>query len=257
MKRNSSDEVSGVLLARLRPVTAFETLLAQKASPARLLEAARRALSAIDRDTIAALEGMIADLDDGVSRKLSELEADIADMARANGWRLEGNWPTFQVERGIELRVEAKKGAVRVAGQTIDATDINAIGDAVRQAIRDLVPKGFSAQEMLEQLRRSHAALRPHGGQIPILELYGRFVMDGQTQRFWKDARADRFIGLSVDQFRARLSKMLEEGANVARDGSELRMLPPLDPKDALFVYQPGEGRFGYVGRIEFVARDR
>lgn len=257
MKKNRSHDIAGTLSARLRPVTAFETLLGQKASPARLLEAARGALSAIDRETVAALERLIADLDDGVLRKLSELEADIVDLARTSGWRLEGIWPTFQVERGIELRVEATKRIVRVAGQAIDATDINAIGDAVRLAIRDLVPKGFSAHDMMEQLRRSHVALRPDGGQVPILELYGRFVIDVQTQRFWKDARADRFIGLSVDQFRARLSRMLEEGATVARGGSELRMLPPLDPKDALFVYQPAEGRFGYVGRIEFVEPGR
>jgi hypothetical protein len=257
MKKNRSDDIAGVLSGRLRLVTTLETLLRQKAPPARLLEAARGALSAIDRETVAALESLIADLDDGVVRKLSELEADIGDLARTSGWRLEGIWPTFQVERGIELRVEATKRIVRVAGQAIDATDIDAIGDAIRLAIRDLVPKGFSAHDMLEQLRRSHVALRPEGGQIPILELYGRFVMDVQTQRFWKDARSDRFIGLSVDQFRARLSRMLEDGATVARDGSELRMLPPLDPKDALFVYQPGEGRFGYVGRIEFVVRGR
>lgn len=257
MKKNRSDDVAGALSARLRPLTAFEALVGQKASPARLLEAARGALSAMDRDTIAALERLIADLDEGVVRKLSELEADIGDLARAHGWRLEGIWPTFQVERGIELRVEATKRIVRVAGQAIDATDIDAIGNAVRLAIRDLVPNGFSAHDMLEQLRRSHAALRPEGGQIPIMDLYGRFVMDVQTQRFWKDARADRFVGLSVDQFRARLSRMLADGVTVARDGSELRMLPPLDPKDALFVYQPGEGRFGYVGRIEFVTRNR
>lgn len=255
MKKTKSRDGNMSIAARLRPVAAFEVLLGQKASPFRLLEAARRAASAMDADTIAALERTIADLDDAVVRKLSELEADIGDMARANGWRLEGIWPTFQVERGVELRVEIAKRIVRIAGKATDATDMDAIGDAVRQAIRDLVPETFSSHDMLEQLRRSHAALRPDGGQIPILELYVRFVMDSQSQRFWKDASADRFVGVSVDQFRARLSKMLEDGATVARDGSQLRMLPPLDPKDALFVYQPGEARFGYVGRIEFVGK--
>lgn len=257
MKKTGSGVIDASVAARLRPVTNLETLLGQKAAPAALLEAARAALAAMDRDTIGALERMIADLDDAIVRELSELEADIADMARARGWRLEGIWPTFQIERGVELRVETAKRIVRVAGQAIDATDIGAIAEAVRRGIRDLVPRGFSSHDMLEQLRRSHAALRPEGGQIPILELYARFVMDGQSPRFWKDARAERFSGLSVDQFRARLSKMLEDGATVARDGSELRLLPPLDPKDALFVYQPGEGRFGYVGRIEFVTTTR
>lgn len=257
MKKQGSGDLGVNIATRLRPVATLETLLAQKTSPAKLLDAARAAVSAMDRDTIAALERMISDLDDAILRKLSELEADIGDMSRTNGWRLEGIWPTFQVERGVELRIEAAKRIVRVGGQAVDATDIGSIADAVRQAIRDLVPKGFSSHDMLEQLRRSHATLRPEGGQIPILDLYGRFVMDSQSQRFWKDARAERFVGLSVDQFRARFSRMLEDGATVARDGSELRMLPPLDPKDALFVYQPGEGRFGYIGRIEFVAKNR
>lgn len=255
MKEVKSGDDSTTVAARLRPVAAFEALLGQKASPVRLLEAARAAASAIDGITIAALERTIAHLEDTVARKLSELEADLRDIARVNSWRIEGIWPTFQVERGIELRVETAKRIVRVAGQAIDATDIDAICHAVRQAIRDLVPKAFSSQDMLEQLQRSHAALRPDGGQIPILDLYGRVVMDCQSQRFWRDARADRFVSISIDQFRARLSKMLEDGTIVTRDGSELRMLPPLDPKDALFVYQPAEGRFGYVGRIEFVRR--
>lgn len=255
MKKIRSGDDSDTVAARLRPVAAFEALLGQKASPVKLLEAARAAAAAMDGDIIAALERTIANLDDIVARKLSELEADIVDMAHVNGWRIEGIWPTFQVERGVELRVETAKRIVRVAGQAIDATDTDAIRNAVSQAIRDLVPKAFSSRDMLEQLRRSHAALRPDGGQIPILDLYGRFVMDCQSQRFWKDARADRFVSVSVDQFRARLSKMLEDGTTVAEDGSELRMLPPLDPKDAFFVYQPGERRFGYVGRIEFVRR--
>jgi hypothetical protein len=241
------------LVAQLRPIAAFEALLREGASPVRLLEAARAAASSLASDTIDALQRTIAELDEAVLRRLSELEADLRDMANSNGWRLEGMWPTFQIERGVEVKVETAKRIVRIAGSPVDATDVDAIVHAIQQAIHDLVPKTFSSQDMLEQLRSSHAALRPAGGQIPILELYGRFVMDSQSQRFWRDARADRFVAVSVDQFRARLSRMLEEGANVARDGTELRLLPPLDPKDALFVYLPVEGRFGFVGRIEFV----
>lgn len=223
-------------------------------SPARLLEAARDALSALSSETTLALERTIAELDDAIVRRISELEADLHELAQANGWLLEGTWPTFQVERGVEVRVEAAKRIVRVAGQALDATDLEAIAEALRQAVRDLVPRTFSSHDMLEQLRRSHAALRPEGGQVPILDLYGRFVMDSQSPRFWRDARSDRFAGISIDQFRARLARMLDDGATVARDGSELRLLPPLDPKNALFIHQPAEGRFGYVGRIEFVA---
>jgi hypothetical protein len=59
---------------------------------------------------------------------------------------------------------------------------------------------------------------------------------------------------MSMDQFRARLSRALEKTAITTPDGRELRLLPPIDPKHAVFLYQPAEGRFGFVGRIEFVS---
>ncbi|MES0171908.1 hypothetical protein [Mesorhizobium sp. M0006] len=254
MKKIRTKTGNEELGAQLRPIVVFHALLNERASPARILGAARTAASVLTSEMIARLERTIAELDEMVQRRLSELEADLRDMARSNGWRLEGTWPTFQIERGVEVRVEIAQSIVRVAGSPVDATDTVAIGDAVREATRDLMPKTFSSQDMLEQLRRSHAALRPEGGQVPILDLYGRFVMDSQSQRFWRDATADRFVAVSVDQFRARLSRMLED-VHVALDGSELRLLPPIDPKDALFIYLPVEARFGYVGRIEFVGR--
>jgi hypothetical protein len=59
---------------------------------------------------------------------------------------------------------------------------------------------------------------------------------------------------MSMDQFRARLSRALEKAAITTPDGRELRLLPPIDPKHAVFLYQPAEERFGFVGRIEFVS---
>jgi hypothetical protein len=38
-------------------------------------------------------------------------------------------------------------------------------------------------------------------------------------------------------------------------DGRELRLIPPIEPSDSIYLYQPSERRFGYVGRIEFAAR--
>jgi hypothetical protein len=257
VKRGTTKSDNEELLARLRPIIALERQLQKQASPASILEAARTALPSLSSETVAAVERLISEVAGSIKRRLSEFESDLRDLAQANGWRLEGTWPTFQIERGVEVRIDEANSTVRVAGSTVDATDLDAITNAVRTAVRDLVPKGFSPSTMLEQLRESHAALRPEGGQVPILDLYARFVMDNQSKRFWRDARTDRFSGISADQFRARLSKMLEDGATVAQDGSELRLLPPLDPKDALFMYLPIEARFGYVGRVEFVGGRR
>jgi hypothetical protein len=84
--------------------------------------------------------------------------------------------------------------------------------------------------------------------------VYRAFVVNAQDSRFWRDARSGSFAGIGLDQFRARLTRALEGENPAAPDDRFLRLLPPLDPKDALFLYQPAEKRFGYVGRIEFVS---
>lgn len=90
--------------------------------------------------------------------------------------------------------------------------------------------------------------------QVPLHRVYKQLVLDQQRPGFWDNARADAFVGMSLEQFRARISQMLADGITSGSCGRELRLLPPIDPKDAIFLYQPAEGRFGFVGRIEFVA---
>jgi hypothetical protein len=106
----------------------------------------------------------------------------------------------------------------------------------------------------MTKLATAYDQARGKSAQAPILEVYRIFVLQQQKSRFWRDARQQVFVGLSLDQFRARLSRALEETADTypSRSGRQLRLLPPLDPRDAIFLYQPFETRFGFVGRIEF-----
>jgi hypothetical protein len=57
---------------------------------------------------------------------------------------------------------------------------------------------------------------------------------------------------MTLEQFRARISRMLEANVLKTKTGRELRFYPPLDPKDALFLFNPLERRLGFVGRVEF-----
>src|SRR5207249_10994073 len=118
----------------------------------------------------------------------------------------------------------------------------------------ELIPSSCTAPRFIESLADAYDDVGGRGAkQVPILDVYRSLVILSQTSRFWRDARGSNFSGLSADQFRARLSKTLEAGITRAPDGRELRLLPPLNPRDALFIFQPSEGRFGYVGRLEFV----
>ena len=120
--------------------------------------------------------------------------------------------------------------------------------------VRDLLPQSFDPRAFMSALARAYdAASNGRGGQVPVWEVYRSFVTTVQKPQFWRDARTSSFEGISLNQFRARLSKTIEERVIATADGRELRFLPPLKPEDGLFLYQAAEGRFAYVGRVELV----
>src|SRR5262249_49873075 len=119
--------------------------------------------------------------------------------------------------------------------------------------VSQLIPKGFEPKKFLAEIALAYdQAAGGKGGEVPLLEVYRALVIRSQTGRFWRDARRSGFSEITSDQFRARLSAALDANITAAPDGRELRLLPPINPKDALFLYQPAENRFGFVGRIEF-----
>src|SRR5262249_4510991 len=128
----------------------------------------------------------------------------------------------------------------------------------LRPLINELVPRNFSEARFMQSLADAYDDM--HDGkssQIPILKVYRQLVLRQQKPNFWKDARGDLFVGMSIDQFRARLSRAVTKNATIVSGNRELRLLPPIDPRNALYLYQPAEGRFGFVGRIEFVPTSR
>lgn len=187
-----------------------------------------------------------------LSTAILQLDADLRDLCASRGWRVDGQWPDLVVDYGIAVRVDERERSATV-GDTRTGSSLAAIGKALERQVPNLLTKNFSPQRFLDALFRAwQAATDSKGGQSPILDTYRWFVIQSQSSRFWRDAKTSLFSSLSTDQFRARLSKTLEDSTR-GPGGHELRLLPPLDPKDALFLYQPSERRFGYVGRIEFI----
>ena len=116
------------------------------------------------------------------------------------------------------------------------------------------MPPKFSPPEFLKQLAVAYDNLSTDRmTQVPILQIYRQFVLTTQARLFWTDARRRRFTELSAEQFRARLTRCLAQSSVADNAGRRLRLLPPIEPSDAMFVYQPAERRFCWVGRIEFI----
>jgi hypothetical protein len=173
------------------------------------------------------------------------------ELGQKHAWPVHGQWPTYHFAHAIEVRVNPKKRALEVSGQTIPATDINQLESLLKGEVKDLLPKTHSPQKWIDAL---HSAYEDLGlSQATINALYKAMILRVQPTSLWGDARKDLFRPLSRNQFRARLSNLLAQGVSQTSDGLELRLLPALHAEDGLFLYQPAENRFGFVGRVQFV----
>jgi hypothetical protein len=225
--------------------------------------AARAACGNVSTDlrALSKIEGAVGMLDQLLSqeadREFLELEASLREQFAKLDWKLEGHWPKLFIERAIPLEFIEKGRTAVVGGTRIEHPSVSLIVSTVRPVIQNLIPKNFSASTFFIKLGEAYDQVRSGSTQVPILDVYRSYVLSLQKPKFWQDAREGAFVSLSIDQFRARLSRALEEIAagSPSGRGQDLRLLPPLDPKDALFVYQPSESRFGFVGRIEFISK--
>lgn len=203
------------------------------------------------------LETVESELEAASETQFLELESVIRDSCGARGWRVDGQWPTLYVEHAIPVEIDERRRTVAIGGTRMNGTMPTEIVAALAPLVDSLFPRNFSASAFIDDLAQAYDGARASTSQVPIFDVYQAFVIRIQRGKFWRDAKTEAFQGMSADQFRARLSRMLEEGRTSTSDGRELRLVPPLNPKDGLFLYQPAELRFGFVGRIEFVSSTR
>jgi hypothetical protein len=194
---------------------------------------------------------------DRADRQFLELESAIREACARRGWRVDGQWPTLYVERAITIELSEEKRTVALAGERPCAPTAEAVVAALEPVMRDLLPRDFSTKGFIQELATAYDTARADSTLVPIFDLYRSLVVRAQSTKFWRDARPDAFVGISAAQFRARLAAALEAGVTSTPDGRAIRLLPPLNPRDGLFMYLPAESRYGFVGRVEFVPEMR
>src|SRR5260221_8690731 len=197
-------------------------------------------------------ENALSHYGDVTDREWSELDARVKEICSKHHWRIDGSWPSYIVAYGIQLEFDTKSKSVAIGGNQYSGNDLPAIEASLDEQTQNLLPSKFTAQEFLEALESAYEEAKRTSPQVPLLDVYKSLVVRSQRPGFWRNAKHDRFVALSLEQFRARVSKTLEANVLRTRAGRELRFFPPLDPKDAIFLFNPLERRLGFVGRIEF-----
>jgi hypothetical protein len=201
------------------------------------------------------LDALESSWSERIEREFLELAAVTREAFRGRGWHVEGHWPKLYVERAIAVEFDDRNRSFKVADRLIPKGTAADVAAVLEPLVRDLIPRNFSEARFIQLLADAYDELQEgKSTQMSIFKVYRQLVLRLQKPNFWKDARAEAFVGLSIEQFRARLSQALLKNTTTVSGARELRLLPPLDPKNALYLYQPAEKRFGFVGRIEFIS---
>ena len=207
-------------------------------------------------DLEATRQELLAAWTSAADRELNQLEAELKDECAARGWQVEGQWPKLIVERGIDVIIDIKKHKIEVGSARLK--DLSAMGvmTALEMLVPHLRPKNFSPDRFLEELAVAHdTCANDPSDQVEIL----------RSTEHWSSARSQKSFG---ETRRAPISSHLrsissEPGSRrslklvlCGPKRKELRIFPPLQPRDAIFVYQAAQQRFGYIGRIAFLKAD-
>jgi len=203
------------------------------------------------------LEQLRYDLDQDVERLLLELDAEIRDLCERHQWALGGQWPTYQIEQSIQVEVDETKKEFRIEGSKLKGVSISELERELVARIKTLIPAKFSPQIFIDLLAIAYDASvsKLESKEAPIRSVYQEMVIGLQRPSFWNDATSARYVELTASQFKARLTACLEIGLTKATDGRCLQFMPPIDVEDAIFIYQPTEKRFAYIGRIAYQAQ--
>jgi len=199
------------------------------------------------------IDTLLADFTQRANTAFNALDADLRDALNAHGWHCDGQWPILYVQRAVCLQIDERARSAIVGSARIPFASVERIIEALQPLVEALVPHNFVAGDFMSELALAYDDAKGESRLVPIFDLYREFVVRAQKPRFWRDATGAKYVGVSADQFRARLTTALEQGVVASADRRQLRLLPPLDPKEGLFMYQPAEHRFGFVGRVEFL----
>lgn len=200
---------------------------------------------------------LVQKADEAVSEAILRLDADLRDACARRNWKVDGQWPQYYVQRVVRIEVREREGRAKVGDRVVPTLHVPTLVRALETELKGLLPQGFDPVRFLEALAGAFGRLTSSQEQgAPIWLVYRELLLGQQPRAFWRDGRSALFRSFGEQRFRAMLTTLLEKGVTKAKDGRQLKLLPPLRAEEAMYIFVPAEQRFAFVGRIDFVSAD-
>jgi len=236
---------------RLRQTIGTIRKLNQSGDLTGLLAAIRQNEDLLAKDAPRLLE-LYARIEKSCEDARLRFDADLKDALLKEGWTLSGQWPNYYVNYLIPVTLNDQKSQVTVGDEKPFNFSASRIVSTVRKltGMLKISPKEQASflRELLDgftEMQKSRKA------SISIWDAYKCVVINRQPRKFWRNASRANFHSLPILQFRALLTGLLQTNTTQV-SGYQLRLLPPIAREESVYIYDPAEGRFIHVGRMQF-----
>lgn len=194
---------------------------------------------------------------DGIAKlrdeKVLEFEQDLKDAVAAEGWTLDGQWPTYFINRYIRLTINEKQYSCQVEEKKLKTLSVTGVITHARMIISGMKMDKTTLTHFLHELYGAYAEVQRGDAQsVAVWEIYRNLVLKRQTAKFWRDATSKNFKSFGEMEFRAFVTELLMSNMTFV-SGHQMKLLPPISKDESVFIFQPVENRYCHVGRISFL----
>lgn len=196
-------------------------------------------------------------LEEQVRNRVMTFDTDLREALSKQGRRIHGQWPHYYIALVLKLDVDENTLSVRIADESISTLHVPHLIEIIAHQLKTLESAKLQPQDFLDLLVQAYDRLTfaTTTNSVSVWPLFKEVLCSIQSSSFWKAGRARLFRPFDEQQYRGAITDLMISNTLRSRDGREMKLLPPIKAEDGIYVYQPAEDRFGYVGRIEFSKR--
>jgi hypothetical protein len=183
----------------------------------------------------------------------SKFDTDFRNAVSSQGLLVSGQWPRYFINHILPVAVDETKQRVHIGEDPPTTPSIEKLIRSIESQLKILKPDPKKLADFLKEVYIACKELTsPANRTVAVWDLYKQIVINRQSSKFWRNASSNNFRPFRELDFKAYITELLKVNLTSISE-QQLRLHPPIQKGDSMYIYQPAENRFSHVGRVEFM----
>lgn len=264
--------------AKQNVIKAIEQATSSKRSPIQplvILPLVRRLepfIGSLDEKLSSSYLSLRQDLEQMLERYLHRYNAHLRELCDKKGWHCSGEYPEYQIEGFVKVRVDGAKLEARVNSPKTNNVTVEEIGSLVEGELKRLLERPFDKDNFLRTLfeayhlaghlqavRMGQPFTRERYESVHLKEqVFPQFVVMVQSKSFQRAPQQAQFKDYPLEFFSVDLSRLLfESPGGHTYKGYRFQFEKVRRPEDSIYVYNRKDKQNDYFGLIRLVPAEQ